>query len=101
LNGANDPTESLPSRKPGPDELAETDESERSLDAAWLKLERKQRVLLSLRAEGYGLEDIEAITGISRRVLRARLHRARLSLARYLQDAEGGVAALPRTGRNR
>ena len=55
--------------------------------------------LLSLRAEGYGLLEIETITGIGKDVLRARLHRARLSLARYL-DEQGEAAAIPtRIGR--
>ena len=46
-----------------------------------------------LRAEGYGLDEIESITGIGKDVLRARLHRARLSLARYLE--QGDAAAIP------
>jgi DNA-directed RNA polymerase specialized sigma24 family protein len=45
-----------------------------------------QRTLLSLRAEGYDLTEIEAITGISREVLRARLHRARRSLAQRITE---------------
>jgi RNA polymerase sigma-70 factor (ECF subfamily) len=92
LNGADDPTHRLPSASPGPEQLAETAESELALETAWQRLERTQRMLLTLRAEGYGLREIEDITGISRDVLRARLHRARRSLARHLEDAEGTAA---------
>ena len=99
LNGADDPTDQLPSANAGPEELAEHAESERAFDAAWLRLERSQRVLLSLRAEGYGIEDIEKITGIGREVLRARLHRARRSLARHLEDPESHATNESRAGR--
>jgi len=86
LNGGDDPTPDLRSAAPGPEALAEQAELERRLDAAWLKLERGQRALVALRAEGYGLAEIEAITGIGRDALRVRLHRARRSLARHLDD---------------
>jgi RNA polymerase sigma-70 factor (ECF subfamily) len=76
---------------PGPDALAERDDAEFALDQAWMKLERSQRVLLALRAEGYGLGEIEQITGISHTVLRARLHRARRSFSRHLQSAKNPV----------
>jgi RNA polymerase sigma-70 factor (ECF subfamily) len=69
----------------GPAELAEQGEREQAFARAFAKLEQTQRALLSLRAEGYGLADIEDITGIGRSVLRARLHRARQSLARHLR----------------
>ena len=98
LNGAEDPTEHLPSANPGPEEQAEQAASERAFDTAWLRLERSQRVLLSLRAEGYAIEEIAMITGIGRDVLRARLHRARRSLARQLRDAESR-ATKARAGR--
>lgn len=69
---------------PGPEEVLLRSERERALESAYLKLEDMQRTLLVLRAEGYGLGEIEAITGIPKEVLRARLHRARRSLARQL-----------------
>lgn len=84
FNGGADSTETLPSPTPGPYELAARDESQRAFNRAWLKLEPGQQVLLSLRAEGCGLVEIEAITGVRRDVLRARLQRARASLARHL-----------------
>lgn len=101
LDGARDPTDIVASGDPRPDELLERAESERALDAAWLELERSQQILLALRAEGYGLEEIEEITGISRKVLRARLHRARRSLARHLQAAEIAAHCESKVGRSR
>lgn len=76
--------------QPGPEaELLQTD-AERALERAYLKLEDDQRTLLVLRAEGYDLSEIEAITGVSKDVLRARLHRARRSLARHMDQQDGG-----------
>lgn len=79
----------------GPAEIAEQDEREQAIDHACMQLSESHRALLSLRAEGHGLAEIEQITGISRDVLRARLHRARLSLARHLdeQTDEPGMQA--------
>jgi RNA polymerase sigma-70 factor (ECF subfamily) len=90
----------LAGRAPGPEELAEQSDRERALDRAWIGLEQTHRVLLSLRAEGYGLAEIEAITGISRSVLRARLHRARQSLARHLEQQDDCVDNPPRQRRS-
>jgi RNA polymerase sigma-70 factor (ECF subfamily) len=82
------------SDEPDPEIQLARDESERALHQAFLALDPVQRTLLSLRAEGYDLAEIEAITGIGREVLRARLHRARRSLAQHLntQAAEPQVA---------
>jgi DNA-directed RNA polymerase specialized sigma24 family protein len=55
--------------------------------------------LLVLRAEGYDLTEIESITGIQKDVLRARLHRARRSLARHLEQQEPTMPAVLRAGR--
>jgi RNA polymerase sigma-70 factor (ECF subfamily) len=74
------------STEPGPEVFAEQADSERRVLAACARLSESHRALLSLRAEGYGLAEIEEIAGISRQVLRARLHRARLSLAGYLEE---------------
>jgi len=78
-------TEWLASTEAGPEELLLREDEERALDLAFQQLDDTHRLLLSLRAEGYGLAEIEAITGIGKDVLRARLHRARRSLARYLE----------------
>ena len=84
--------------EPGPEDLASQTEHERALQDACDKLSDTQRALLSLRAEGYGLKEIEAITGIGKDVLRARLHRARLSLARYLEQGSNSAATPIRIG---
>jgi len=74
------------SADPGPAELAEQSQRERVYQRAWKALSDSHRLLLSLRAEGYGLAEIEEITGIGRQVLRARLSRARQSLAKHLDE---------------
>jgi RNA polymerase sigma-70 factor (ECF subfamily) len=91
----------LPSSAAGPEELLLQSDDERALARALLRLDDTQRTLLALRAEGYGLTEIESITGIGRQVLRARLHRARNSLARHLALAQGDdaprVVPMPRS----
>jgi RNA polymerase sigma-70 factor (ECF subfamily) len=81
---------------PGPEELLQQADSEGALQRAFLQLDDMQRTLLSLRAEGYGLTEIESITGLPREVLRARLHRARRALAQYLDETSD---AAPSVGR--
>lgn len=76
----------LPSGEPGPEDLLQQAQSEVALESAFQRLDDTQRTLLSLRAEGYDLAEIEAITGIGREVLRARLHRARRSLAQRIDE---------------
>ena len=78
---------------PGPEDSLQQEQSLFLLEAAFQRLEPTQRLLLGLRAEGHSLADIQDITGIPREVLRARLHRARQSLARHLQQT--GRATLP------
>jgi RNA polymerase sigma-70 factor (ECF subfamily) len=83
---------------PGPEELLLQSDAERHLEWAFLRLEESQRTLLALRAEGYGLTEIANITGVDKEVLRARLHRARSSLARHLQQPAGAAPrARPRS----
>jgi RNA polymerase sigma-70 factor (ECF subfamily) len=79
---------SLVSDQPGPEQLQEQADDERAFVRAFLQLDAVQRTLLTLRAEGHDLAEIEAVTGIDREVLRGRLHRARRSLARYLTDRD-------------
>jgi RNA polymerase sigma-70 factor, ECF subfamily len=81
---------------PGPEEQLQQDEAGQRLEQALMGLEPIQRSLLVLRAEGYGLVDIERITGVGREVLRARLHRARRSLAARLDGLETSTPK-PRT----
>jgi RNA polymerase sigma-70 factor (ECF subfamily) len=75
----------LVSEAPRPDELLEQADSEGALHRAFMRLDDMQRTLLSLRAEGYDLTEIQAITGLAKKVLRARLYRARRALAEYLE----------------
>lgn len=79
----------LPSLEPGPDDLLQQEDGERALDRAFHALDPVQRTLLSLRAEGYDLAEIEAVTGVARDVLRMRLYRARRSLAQQLEQQAG------------
>jgi RNA polymerase sigma-70 factor, ECF subfamily len=96
LNGSDDSTPRLVSPKADPAELALQHEDERALDHALRQLEPTQQMLLSLRAEGYGLAEIAGITGIGHEVLRARLHRARRSLARQLEISAAPTNAATR-----
>ena len=76
--------------RPDPEEALLRTDAEHALEQAYLKLEDDQRTLLVLRAEGYDLREIQAITGIGKEVLRARLHRARRSLARHMDEQTDG-----------
>jgi RNA polymerase sigma-70 factor, ECF subfamily len=84
--------------RPGPEESLLRSDAESALIGAYLKLEEAQRTLLVLRAEGYDLTEIESITGLPKEVLRARLHRARRSLARHVDEQTGATAAALRIG---
>lgn len=79
--------------QPGPEESMLRSDAQRAIQRAFLKLEEMQRTLLVLRMEGYDLAEIESITGIHRRVFRARLHRARNSLARNLEQETGATSS--------
>lgn len=82
----------LVSALPGPEESMLHTDAQRAVARAFLELEPIQRTLLVLRLEGYGLGEIESITGIHREVLKARLHRARNSLARHLEQQTGATS---------
>lgn len=88
----------LACERPDPEESLLRADSERALVQAYLKLEEDQRTLLVLRAEGYDLSEIQSITGIPKEVLRARLHRARRSLARHMDEQCGAAPVAPRLG---
>ena len=68
-------------------DLGELTGRERAFLDACARLSESHRALLALRAEGYALPEIAELTGIDLAVLRGRLHRARVSLARHLADA--------------
>lgn len=90
----------LMSPDPGPEDVLVQGDGERALERAYLKLDAMQRTLLVLRAEGYGLSEIESVTGLPKEVLRARLHRARSSLARHLEEQSEASHTPARTGSN-
>jgi RNA polymerase sigma-70 factor (ECF subfamily) len=81
-----------------PEQLLQQYQDEQSLEQAFLQLNDTQRTLLSLRAEGYELPEIETITGIDRKVLSARLNRARVTLAQRLVEQKSGAANSRRAG---
>jgi RNA polymerase sigma-70 factor (ECF subfamily) len=91
-------TLSTPSQAPGPEDLLSQADGERRLEQAFLQLDEVQRTLLALRAEGHDLGEIAAITGIAREVLRARLHRARRSLAARLNEPMEVTTPVVRAG---
>jgi RNA polymerase sigma-70 factor (ECF subfamily) len=84
----------------GPEELMQQADWEHQFERAFLQLDATQRTLLTLRAEGHNLGEIEAITGIGREVLRARLHRARRTLALRLTQQHATELQSVRTGSN-
>jgi RNA polymerase sigma-70 factor (ECF subfamily) len=88
LENGTDPGRSSLCTEPGPEESACTSQREEQLERAWLRLDRGHRVLLALRAEGYGLSEIAEITSVPIDALNARLYRARQSFARHLRDEE-------------
>jgi RNA polymerase sigma factor (sigma-70 family) len=77
-------SEHMISAAPGPDEEADGLLSNGPLERAWAGLDRNQRALLARHAEGYDLSELHEITGLSKNVLTARLHRARARLAKLL-----------------
>jgi len=81
---------------PNPEERAGMTQREEQLHRAWLKLDRGHRALLALRAEGYGLSEIAEITGLPAEALNARLYRARVSLARSLNQERAAEAGIRR-----
>ena len=87
----NDPRKEMVCSEPGPEELADGTQLGDRFGQAWQMLNRKQKALLALRAEGYNLAEIGAITGIQKDALNARLYRARKSLARNLGKVDKPV----------
>lgn len=81
-----------------PEELLRQSQDELALEQAFLQLNATQRTLLSLLAEGYKLPEIEAITGIGRQVLSARLNRARTALSQRLIEQKGVSARSRHSG---
>lgn len=68
----------------GPERMADVRLMHERIGTVWGRLDPEQRALLSLHAEGHGLDELAHIFGINRNALSARLHRARSRLARLL-----------------
>ncbi len=81
---------------PNPEERASMIQREEQLHHAWLRLDRGHRALLALRAEGYSLAEIGSIAGLPIDAVQSRLYRARLNLARYLEEAQAVQVGIPK-----
>jgi RNA polymerase sigma factor (sigma-70 family) len=79
-------TERFTSEEPGPEEHTDGALMHERLERAWKFLSDEQCLLLTLHAiEGYSLEEIKQVTGLSTGTLKSRLHRARVRLGRLLE----------------
>ncbi|HEX5418462.1 MAG TPA: RNA polymerase sigma factor [Gammaproteobacteria bacterium] len=95
--GSDEESAATPSGDPGPDELVDGIIEAERMQAAWNALEKQQRALLALQAEGYSLAEMQAITELSTDVLKARLYRARVRFGKLLGIRESGSVLLPRS----
>jgi RNA polymerase sigma factor (sigma-70 family) len=82
-------------RDPTPEEFLDSQQRMAQLERAWLKLERGQRAVLALRAEGYTLAEIASITNIALDALTMRLYRARQNLTRTLEQEQAASPVIP------
>ncbi len=87
LVGSADGAEDGDSGALSPERAADARLMHERLAAVWDRLDPEQRVLLSLHAEGHGLDELAVIFSSNRNALSARLHRARSRLAKLL-DAQ-------------
>ena len=83
--------------EPALEDAADGMRLQQSVEKAWSCLEREQRALLALHAEGYSLGELEEICGISRNAVSARLHRARARLAKLLKHEPADHSLVVRT----
>jgi RNA polymerase sigma-70 factor (ECF subfamily) len=77
-----------PSDGPGLERDADARRMHERLAAVWDELESEQRALLALHAEGSDFAELAEAFGINRNAVSARLHRARLRLAKLLAAEE-------------
>ena len=75
-------------------DLSEAHYQQQRLAQAWRALNRKQRALLALHAEGYSLTELAQITGLSNNAVGVRLHRARAALAELIKDESANAGRL-------
>ena len=78
--------DSFGSDEPGPEDLTEAYLCRRRLAQVWPSLNREQRALLALHAEGHTPVELAELSGLSANAVSVRLHRARARLARLLKD---------------
>jgi RNA polymerase sigma-70 factor, ECF subfamily len=74
--------------EPGPERAVDAHRMHERVVAVWHLLTVEQRALLSLHAEGHGLDELIEIFGSNKNALSARLHRARQRLANLLAVGE-------------
>jgi RNA polymerase sigma-70 factor (ECF subfamily) len=82
--------------QPGLEELADVALRREQLARVWNQLDRQQRALLALHAEGYSLAELETFSGLSRNAISVRLHRARARLANLIRNDSTGALQLVR-----
>lgn len=82
------------SEDPGPEEQAEREQRRRQLARVWGMLDRRQRALLALHAEGYTLAELAAVTGLTPNAVGVTLHRARARLAKLIRNDTTGALRL-------
>ncbi len=87
----------MPSGEPGPEEIVDRIIEAQRMQDAWNALEKQQRALLALQAEGYSLAEMQAITDLSTDVLKARLYRARVRFRKLLGARKSGSVLLSRS----
>jgi RNA polymerase sigma factor (sigma-70 family) len=87
-------TDDVPSADPGPEEQTECEQRRRQLARVWGMLDRRQRALLALHAEGYTLAELGAISGLTPNAVGVTLHRARARLAKLIRNDTTGALRL-------
>jgi RNA polymerase sigma factor (sigma-70 family) len=84
-----------PCPDPTPEESLDNSQRVAQLERAWGQLDRGHRALLALKAEGYTLPEICAITNIAMDALTMRLYRARQNFTRCLQQQQLASSSIP------
>jgi RNA polymerase sigma-70 factor (ECF subfamily) len=95
FSGAADGSETAADDACSPERMADVSLMHERIGTVWVRLDPEQRALLSLHAEGHGLDELAVIFAINRNALSARLHRARSRLARLLASGAAGSTLAP------
>jgi DNA-directed RNA polymerase specialized sigma24 family protein len=88
FTGASDEGTAAVDEASSPERVADVRLMHERIGMVWGRLEPEQRALLSLHAEGHGLDELAVIFAVNRNALSARLHRARSRLAGLLDTSE-------------